>query len=145
MFKHLLIPTDGSALSDRAVKNGLKLARSLGARVTVLAASRPFRLISAEPLMLSETKEAYERGVKVRTRASLELARDCAQAADVRCYTAHVSSDRPYQAILETAEARDCDVVFLTSPPETGVAALLGGTDTQRVLANCKVPVLLWR
>jgi nucleotide-binding universal stress UspA family protein len=145
MFKHLLIPTDGSALSDLTVRNGLKLAKSLGARVTVLASSRPFQVVAAHPVMLSPTREEYEKDVEVRTRASLELARDTARAASVRCDTIHVVSARPHEAIIATAQARDCDVVFMASPGREGVAAILLGSATKKVLSHCKLPVVLWR
>ena len=145
MFNHLLIPTDGSALSDLTVKSGLKLARSLGARVTVLAASRPFRVVAAEPLMVSNTRDEYERDIGIRARASLELARDTARASSVRCDTRHVVSDRPHEAIVSIAEERHCDVVFMASPGRQGVAAMLLGNETQKVLTHCRLPVVLWR
>jgi nucleotide-binding universal stress UspA family protein len=145
MFKHVLIPTDGSVLSDLTVRNGLKLAKSLGARVTVLASSRPFRVVAAHPMMVSRTRDEYEKDVEVRTRACLELARDTARAASVRCDTTHVSSDHPHQAIIDTAQARDCDVVFMASPGREGLAAILLGSETQKVLSHCKLPVVLWR
>jgi len=145
MFKHLLIPTDGSTLSDLTVRNGLKLAKSLGARVTVLASSRPFQVVTAHPVMLSQTREEYEKDVEVRARASLELARDTAHAASVRCDTTHVVSARPHEAIIATAQARNCDVVFMASPDREGVAAILLGSETQKVLSRSKLPVVLWR
>jgi nucleotide-binding universal stress UspA family protein len=145
MFNHLLIPTDGSALSDLTVKSGLKLARSLGARVTVLAASRPFRVVAAEPLMVSNTRDEYERDIGIRARACLELARDTARASGVRCDTRQVVSDRPHEAIVSIADERHCDVVFMASPGRQGVAGMLMGNETQKVLAWCKLPVVLWR
>jgi nucleotide-binding universal stress UspA family protein len=145
LFKHLLIPTDGTEQSDLAVKKGIALARSLGARVTVLVSSRPFRIVTAEPVMVTDTRQEYEGGVEVKTRACLEFARDAARASNVRCDTTHVVSDRPDQAIIATARARDCDVIFMASHGGKGVAALLLGSETQKVLTRCKLPVVVWR
>ena len=145
MFKHLLIPTDGSALSDLALKKGIALARSLGARVTVLASSRPFHVVSTEPLMITDTREEYEKGVEVKTRASLQFARDTARASSVRCDTTHVVSDHPCQAIIATAQARECDVIFMASHGRKGMAASLLGSEAQKVLTHCKLPVVVWR
>ena len=145
MFKHLLIPTDGSELSDLAVKKGIALARSVGARVTVLASSRPFHVVTAEPLMVTDTREEYEREVEATTRQCLQSARDAARAASVRCDTTHVLSDHPYQAIIATAQARDCDLIFMASHGRQGVAAIRLGSETQKVLTHCKLPVVVWR
>jgi nucleotide-binding universal stress UspA family protein len=145
MFKHLLIPTDGSELSDLAVKNGLALARSLNARVTVLASSRPFHVVAAQPLMVTDTREEYQKDMELEVGRCLQTARDAARAASVRCDTIHVVSDHPHQAIVATAQARDCDVIFMASHGRTGMTAVLLGSETQKVLTHTKIPVVVWR
>jgi nucleotide-binding universal stress UspA family protein len=145
MFKHILIATDGSELSRKAVERGIALAQSLNARLTVVTSSAPFHVVAVEPMMVTDTKERYatdaEKGAKERLQPALEAAR----AAGVRCDPVHVFSNHPYQAIIDTALARECDLVTMASHGRKGVTAALLGSETQQVLAHCKLPVLVWR
>ena len=145
MFKHLLIPTDGSEQSELAMKGGIALARSLGARVTVLASSRPFRVVVAEPAALTETREEYERKVEARAWRCLQSAEDEARTSSVECDTTHWLGDHPHRAIVATAHGRGCDVIFMASHGRPGALATVLGSETQKVLARSKIPVLVWR
>jgi nucleotide-binding universal stress UspA family protein len=144
MFKHLLIPTDQSEHSEVAVKRGIALANSLGARVTVLASSRPFRVVAAEPAMVTDTRHEYERAVEAAAWQCLASAEHVARASGMDCDTAHWLGDHPHRAIIAAAQARDCDVILMASHGRRGAKNVLG-SETQKVLARSRIPVLVWR
>jgi len=147
MIKHILIPTDGSALSTRAATAGIELAKALGARVTALfAAPAPTplvyeRLVPVAYMPPDEHEKMIERAAE---RYLGKIAR-AAEAAGVPCDVLHVTSDFPAEAILETARKRKCDLVFMASHGRRGIQAVLLGSETQKVLAHAKIPVLVYR
>ena len=145
MYKHILVPTDGSDLSDRAVAEAIAFARSLGARITALTVSPPFHLTGYDPFLVTVTPTQYERAHESRAREILGDARAKAAAAGVPCEVVSMVSDAPWQAIIETAQRQGCDLVFMASHGRRGVAGMLLGSETQRVLTHCKVPVLVYR
>jgi len=145
MFKHILIPTDGSELSRIAITGGIAFAKSIGARITFITASPPFHVITTRSMMLTDTKELYVVDAEAAARKHLNEAEEAARASGVRCDTAHVFSDTPYRAIIDTSQSRDCDLVFMASHGRRGAAAVLLGSETHKVLAHCKIPVLVWR
>src|SRR5437879_2817308 len=138
MFKHILIPTDGTALSQRAVTGGIAFAQSIGARVTVVMSSSPFHIIATLPLMVTDTRDQYMKDAEAMARTCLQGAAEAARVSGVPCETAHVFHDHPHQAIIEMAEARGCDLIMMASHGRKGVAALLIGSETQKVLTHCK-------
>ena len=145
MFKHILIPTDGSELSERAIRSGIAFAKSVGARVTAITCSPPYHVVAIEPLMVTDTRERYLADTERRGRQFLEVAEATARTAGVRCETVHTFSDQPHQAIIETAQARDCDAILMASHGRRGMSAVLLGSETQKVLTHCKIPVIVWR
>src|SRR5690606_31399730 len=117
MFKHILIPTDGSELSRRAVLAGVKLARALGARVTGL-----FAAPAATPLVYRDflpvgygTPQRNAALIKRAAGRHLEVVARAAKAAGVRCETVSVTDDYPADAILAQAKKRGCDLIFMAS------------------------------
>jgi nucleotide-binding universal stress UspA family protein len=145
MFKHILIPTDGSELSRAAVAKGITLARSVGARTTIFTASPTFHVVATDPAMVTSTKEQYTKDAEAAARKRLEEAGATAKAQDVPFDLVHVFNDAPYRAIIDTAESRNCDLILMASHGRKGASALLLGSETQKVLAHCKIPVLVWR
>ncbi len=145
MYKHILIPTDGSDLSWMAVREGLAFAKALNARVTAITVSSPFRTIAVEPMMISDTPETYRRDCEAVAARYLGAATESAKAMGVTCDGVHVVSDHPYRAIIETAEGRGCDLIFMASHGRRGVAALVLGSETTKVLTHSKIPVLVYR
>jgi nucleotide-binding universal stress UspA family protein len=149
MFKHILIPTDGSKLSARGVRAGVGLAKSLGARVTGLYVIFPYvppaygdaALYYLPGISPSESRKAYER----EARKALDALAAEAKRAGVRCATRHVTGGQPWQAILKVARAAKCDAVVMSSHGRGGLGGLLLGSETTRVLANSKIPVLVVR
>ena len=146
MFKHILIPNDGSDLSEKAFTNGITLAKSFGARITIVTATAPFHMVALEPIMLTpDLEDRYMQEAESLAQQRLKTHADKAAAAGVECTTVHVFNNHPYEAIIETANTAGCDVIFMASHGRRGVAALLLGGETHKVLTHCKIPVIVWR
>ena len=147
MYKHILIPTDGSGLSRRAALAGVKLARALGARVTGL-----FAAPAATPLVYRDflpvgygTPQQNAALIQRAARRHLEVLTRAAQAAGVRCETVSLIDDFPADAILSQARKRRCDLIFMASHGRRGLRGVLLGSETQKVLAGSTLPVLVYR
>jgi len=145
MYKHILVPTDGSDLSDRAVTEAIAFARSIGARITLLTVSPAFQPTGYDPFVVTATPREWERAHQNRARQVLGDARARAVGAGVASEVISTVNDAPWQAIIETAQQQECDLVFMASHGRRGVAGMLLGSETQRVLTHCKVPVLVYR
>lgn len=145
MFTHILIPTDGSVLAGRAVDEGLALALALRARVTFVTAIEPFQFLYVDASQLGSGKEQYEAAAEANAREMLRAAAAKAEALGVPADTVHVWSDEPYRAIVDTARERGCDLIAIASHGRRGVAALVLGSQTTKVLAHARVPVLVFR
>jgi len=149
MYSNILIPTDGSQLAEQAVGKGIDLARALGARVTVVTVVEPFEVMrhfaTADHAQLSETYATYAREAEAHAAKVLENAAARAAAADVTVETSRVESGYPYDAIVRTAEESGCDLIVMSSHGRKGVAAVLVGSETMKVLTHSKIPVLVLR
>ena len=145
MFKHILVPTDGSPLSAMAVGKAVDLARAVGARVTFLTAVEPFHIWSDNANQLSYTREEYERVSKEQANATLAAASETARAAAVEAEAVLVETDEPYRAIIDLSSEKGCDLVAMASHGRRGVAALVIGSETQKVLTHSTIPVLVYR
>ncbi len=147
MYKHILLPTDGSELSRRAVLAGVKLARALGARVTGL-----FAAPAATPLVYRDflpvgygTPQRNAALIRRAAERHLDVVARAAKAAGVRCETVSVTDDYPADAILAQAKKRGCDLIFMASHGRRGLRGVLLGSETQKVLAASGLPVLVYR
>ena len=145
MFKHVLIPTDGSELSEKAIARGAMFAKSNGARVTVITSSPPYHVVAIDPVMVTDTEDRYVKDAEAAASKRLARAQAIVRGAEVPCDVVHVFSDEPHQAIIETARARGCDLIAMASHGRRGVSAMLLGSETQKVLTHCRLPVLVWR
>ena len=145
MFKHILLPTDGSELSEAAIQKGIQFAKSINAKVTAFHAILPFHVFTLQTEMLEETKEQYEKQSKVNAAQFLEVITKAAEKAGVNCNTHCVISDRPYETIIKSAETHGCDLIMMASHGRSGVQGLLIGSETQKVLTHSKIPVLVLR
>lgn len=145
MFKHILIPTDGSALSTTAIENGIKFAAGIGASVTGLTVVPNLHLLDYQMQILEETRQTLNEAAKSRAHAILEVLTKAAKAANVECKTEVAVSDQPYKAIIETAEKRGCDLILMASHGRGGVGSVLLGSETHKVLTHSKTPVLVLR
>lgn len=147
MFKHILLPTDGSPVSDKAVKRGIEFAKKIKARVTALHVVPEFKFMADEgitPLSPALKKRFQDEG-QARAKAMLEAVAKQARTRGVRCATLCVSSDQPHQEIVATARRKKCDLVMMASHGRRGLSSLLLGSETAKVLTHSKVPVLVVR
>jgi len=145
MFKHILIPTDGTDLSRKAVIYGVQLARTVGARVTAISVSEPYHVASMDAVLVAETPDEHEAQTARIAERALEQVRMAAEAASVEVETVRDIHDQPYRAIIDCARARRCDLIVMASHGRRGVAALLVGSETTKVLTHTAIPVLVYR
>ena len=146
MFKHILIPTDGSKLSEAAVRSGIQLAKEQGTQVTALYVMPDYSamIYSADALMTYNAAE-FEKSTQKDADKVLQFAVDIAKAEGVECKTARVMNISINQAIVQEAQNSQCDLICMASHGRKGIAGILLGSETQRVLVNSKVPVLVHR
>ena len=143
MYRHILIPTDGSELAEEAVTHGLSLAKSVGAKVTVIIAEEPLAAWSfAEQGAFEELGKITEQ-IKNYAASAVNRAADAAKQAGVTCDTIQLRDAQPYQAIIATAADRGCDLIVMASDGRSGLSAVVLGSVTNKVLAHTKIPVLV--
>lgn len=145
MFKHILIPTDGSDLSAKAIEKGIKFAAEIGASVTGLNVVPNLHLIDYQVQILEETRESLNQAIGSRARAVLDVLAKAAKDAGVECKTEVSVSDHPHKAIIDTARKHGCDLILMASHGRSGVGGLLLGSETNKVLAHSGIPVLVLR
>jgi nucleotide-binding universal stress UspA family protein len=148
MFKHILVPTDGSELSDLAVRRAISLAKAGGSKITFFFA-RPNTAadVYGETAMLRSVdpdvfvKAVHERAEKILGKAE-SLAKEAGIAFDA---LSSASNGEPYEEIIATASERDCDLILMASHGYRGIKGLVLGSQTQKVLIYSKIPVLVYR
>jgi nucleotide-binding universal stress UspA family protein len=147
MYKHILIPTDGSPIAEKAVAAGLDYAREAGASVVFFTAMPEYQVPSEAELMARHAMPLYEYERKSREQAAaiLEKVAALAKSANVPCETDFALNDHPSRAIIEAAERHRCDAIFMSTHARTGFAKLLHGSETQDVLVNSSIPTLVCR
>ena len=143
MYRHFLIPTDGSELAEHGVAQGLALAKYLGAKVTVIIVEeRPGAWAFPDPSVGVAFVEFTEQIKKYATSA-LDRAANAAKQVGVPCETIQVQDVQPYEAIIATATDRGCDLIVMASHGRGGLSALVLGSVTNKVLTHAKAPVLV--
>ena len=144
MYKHILLPTDGSELSKAAMNHGIELAKAIGARVTAMVVSTPLTSLVVDPSRVSGALEQYKALVAEQTAKYLDNIRNNAGMAGVDCVTMCIEHDKPYEAIVDTAKNNGCDLVVMASHGLRGVSAILG-SETLKVLTHTSIPILVYR
>jgi len=146
MFKHILMPTDGTEHSERAVERGVELAKLCGARITGIHVMQDYRmLLGPEGLAPSELDENVEERDRERAESFLAFVQKTADAAGVPCETVIVKGMNPYDAIVDAANERGCDLIVMTSRYRKGLVSMLLGSEASRVLHRASIPVLTFR
>ena len=145
MYKHLLVPTDGSPLSDYAVDQALALAKALGARVTLFTAIEPFHVIAYVPEQVVELRSTYDEHARKAADQRLASAEAKSAAAGVVFASEVAKSEDPHEAIIATAREKGCDLIAMASHGRRGIKALVLGSVTAKVLTHSQVPVLVYR
>jgi nucleotide-binding universal stress UspA family protein len=142
MFKRILVPTDGSEITTKAVTTAVELARAGGGQLSTISVKEPFpysAISEMQPVPPQEFYDAQERIAAARVKAVV----DAAKAAGMECHGHTVEALHPWEAILDHAKAQQCDLIVMASHGRRGVAALLLGSETQRVLIHSTLPVLI--
>ena len=145
MFKHILLPTDGSALSEMAIKKGVEFAKEINAKVSGLTVSKPFHVFTTDVTGLEDTKDTYAEDAKAIADKRLSVIEQAAKQARVSYEGVHKIGEHPWEEVIKTATERGCDVIFMASHGRRGVAALVIGSETNKVLTHTKIPVLVYR
>lgn len=146
MYKNILLPTDGSALSLVAVDNGLKFAKAVGAKVTgfyVIVERQPESFEDYAPVEVKAPQ--LDEVAKQEADKYLKVVADKARALGVPCHTHSMRHSSPHQAIITMANNTGCDLIVMASHGRKGVTGELVGSETARVITNCKIPVLVYR
>jgi|SRR5690606_7042836 len=147
MFKHILVPTDGSSLSQAAVEKAVGCASEIGARITFYYAQPDFPMpIYGEGALIDPTTpEQFAQSATEEGKLILGRAKQVADAAGVPSEVDTDVSEAPYEGIVAAAERHGCELIFMASHGRRGIAGLLLGSETQKVLSHSKVPVLIHR
>jgi nucleotide-binding universal stress UspA family protein len=145
MYKHILVPTDGTKLSDRAIKEAAQLAKATGAKITLLhsAPDQVWPMYAESAVIMAEYSPKRLRD-ETRVHAEALLAK-AAKRAGITAATELVFTDAPWDAIVKSAAKLKCDLVVMASHGRRGISGFLLGSETQKVLTHCKAPVLVVR
>lgn len=147
MFKHILVPTDGSQLSSDTANRAIAFARETGAKVTFFFAKPdyPVAFYGEGALIDPTTPDKFAEMAEQQAKEILATHEAAAKAAGVNCATTSAVSDIPYEAIIAAAEESGADLIFMASHGRRGISGLLLGSETQKVLTHSKIPVLVYR
>jgi nucleotide-binding universal stress UspA family protein len=147
MFKHVLVPTDGSPLSESAVARSIAFAKEIGASLTFFYSQPDFPMpIYGEGALIDPTTpEQFAQSSQQEAQRILDHAKLAAEAEGVVADTDTRISEIPYEAIIDAADRHHCDLIFMASHGRRGIAGLLLGSETQKVLTHSKTPVLVYR
>jgi nucleotide-binding universal stress UspA family protein len=147
MFRNILIPTDGSSLSRKAIRSAVQLAREQKARVTALYVAPPYNPRVGEDIAMVhfDSPLAYADKARAEAHRHLRVAEKAAAAAGLSCDAVVAFNDFPFEEIIRTAARKRCDLICMASHGRRGISRLLLGSETGKVLAHSKIPVLVVR
>ena len=147
MYKHILIPIDGSPTADKAIEAGIEFARSAKAKVTLFTAVPEYQPPGDAELMARRVISLWdhERISRDRAQAILRPAAERLRAAEVECATAYAECNRPHEAIIDAARAHCCDLILMSSHGRRGLSELWYGSETHAVLKHSSIPTLVYR
>ena len=144
MFKRILVPTDGSEITAKAVAAAIELAKSVGAQLYTISVKEPFPYSAISEMQPTPPQEFFDAQERIATRR-VQAVVDLAKQAGVPCQSNTIEALHPWEAIIDHAKQMDCDLLVMASHGRRGVSALLLGSETQKVLTHSKVPVLVVR
>lgn len=148
MYRHILIPTDGSPLSLKAAKTGARLARDLKAKVTALYVIAPYTPPSgSEAIVYADlySPKKYKADMERHADEALSKVRAAAEKEDVVCETLSSVERTPWEGIIKIAQKKKCDAIVMASHGRRGLAGILLGSETTKVLTHTTIPVLVCR
>jgi nucleotide-binding universal stress UspA family protein len=145
MYAHILIATDGSDLAERAVEQGLALAKALNAKVTAVTVTEPWTAAVSGEWAVAFPVEEYEKATAANAEKVLGGVQAAAASVGVACDAVHVKDQYAAEGIVEEAKARGCDLIVMASHGRRGIAKFILGSQATRVLAHSAVPLLICR
>ena len=137
MYNRILVPTDGSELSDKALEAAADFAKALGSSIVIITVIEPYSYTNLSEYR-PESIDQYDSRVK-------EMARELVEKKDINCEVVAFKSFSPAEAIIDAANEYNCDLIFMASHGRQGFAAVLLGSETQKVLTHSKIPVMVYR
>lgn len=144
MMRKILLPTDGSELSTKAIAGAIDIAARLGASIVGMTVIEPYSYSSLSEYR-PESFDDYEARMETAARERLAALESAAKEANVEVRTLIVKSFSPYEAIIDTAQKNACDAIFMASHGRRGLNAVLLGSETQKVLTHSTIPVMVYR
>jgi len=145
MYKHILIATDGSDLSNKAIRHGIALAKAVSANVMAITVTTRFHVFAIDPDMIADREESYRTQTNALATKYLTQVRDAAAAVGVTCAAIHVEHEHPYRAIIDAADKNGCDLIVMASHGRRGLSAVALGSETVKVLTHSTIPLLVYR
>jgi nucleotide-binding universal stress UspA family protein len=148
MYKHIMLPVDGTELSSKAVDECFALAKPIGAKVSVIHVVPHFHVtvpVGFTSDLVKQLENDREKQYKQRGEKMVEELESRAKASGIDCDGTVVVGDNPYEEIIEQAEKTDCDLIMMASHGRSGLDALLLGSETAKVLTHTRIPVLIVR
>lgn len=144
MYKTILVPTDGSEITAKAVGTAVTLAKTFGAKLVTLAVKEPFPYSAISEMQPIPPQEFFDAQERIAVKHLDQVKAACA-AAGVECIASAVEAVHPWEAIIDFGNEQGADLIVMASHGRRGVAALLLGSETQKVLTHSKIPVLVYR
>ncbi len=144
MFNRILVPTDGSDITQKAIDVAIGLAKSVNARLYSLSVKEPFPYSAISEMQPTPPQEFFDAQERIAATRVQQVRNTCA-GAGIQCEAHTVEALHPWEAIIEHARRYECDLIVMASHGRRGVTALLLGSETQKVLTHSKVPVLVVR
>lgn len=145
MFKKILVPTDGSPLSDKAIGAAVEFAREMGGGIVGLSVAEPYPFTPLSETAFGRDGDIYEQRMRELAESNVQKIADAAKAANVSCETSIAMSFSPYEEIVNAAAKFGCDIIFMASHGRKGLNKLFVGSETQKVLAHSTIPVMVFR
>jgi len=142
MYQRILVPTDGSEITAKAVTTALALAKLSGAAIVTLCVKEPFPYSAISEMQPVPPQEFYDAQERIAANR-VKTVKDAAAAAGIACEGATVEALHPWEAILDLAKQKQCDLIVMASHGRRGITALLIGSETSRVLTHSPLPVLV--
>ncbi len=145
MYKHIMLPVDGSEFGMGSVPFAIKFAKAIGARITALNVTTPYESITIDAFATHLPGEEYRERITANATAILQKVKSAGEAAGIPIAAYHVPNIHPWDAIIQTAKEQGCDLILMASHGRRGIAGVLLGSETKKVLTHTTTPVLVWR
>lgn len=142
MYRNILVPTDGSDITAKAVQSAITLAKTLGATLTAVSVKEPYPYSAISEMQAVPPQEFFDTQERIAAARVKDVV-DAATAAGLGCVGLTVEALHAWEAVVDTAKDKGCDLIVMASHGRRGVSALLLGSETQKVLTHCQIPVLV--